>query len=74
VAARIDGAERAAAHGPPERPVWGDAGLRLAPPAEGAEAPPSPRLEGLLDYLEHLQREPEGAPPARLRAPPASPN
>jgi hypothetical protein len=50
VAERIDGAARPAAHGEGELPVWGDAQLRPGP--DGAFPP---RLEELLQYLEHIQ-------------------
>jgi hypothetical protein len=56
VAARIDGAERPTAHGESETPVWGDPGLRVL-----AGQPLPPRLEELLDYLEHLQGRGRGS-------------
>jgi hypothetical protein len=55
VAAWIDGRTRAEAHGSAEVPVWGEPGLR-APPAQGdGDDAFSPRMEDLLDYLEHAQ-------------------
>jgi hypothetical protein len=52
VAALIDGARRAPAHGSAERPAWGDVGGLRTPAPDGG---PSLHMKDLLDYLEHSQ-------------------